>query len=338
MPPVKPGLVQECGLFSESGDYIPRGAVWRRNTPICVPPTAIPEAEERLEGRWLWGGILYDHFGHFLVESTARLWPLPDRRGDLDGVIFAPRNPSEAPELTWFQAELFRHLIGDFPVKLIARPTRIAALDVPGQGFGMGRIAGGTKQFRAYIETDFARTIAPYGPERLFLSRSKLPYSRGGFVGEAILDERMARAGYEIFHPEEHDIATQLARYKAARQVVALDGSALHLCAMVARRPQQVAVLLRRRAVSSRALLAHLEKFMGAPPHVVSVFSGEEKVAGKKAWITDLDFAAMGAALHAGGFLPDGHHWGALTDSELEDFAEEEARAKKRFSKARNAS
>jgi hypothetical protein len=313
-------LVQPCGVFAADGSFIKRGVVWRRGRPINTPPERPLDPVGRLAGSWLWGGILYGHFGHFLVESTARLWALPQLRGVVDGVVFAARNPNDPPDLSSFQSEVLRLMIGDTPVRLTADPLAVDRLEVPGQGFGLGVISTGTDEFRSFIETDFARDIAPDGPPDLFISRSGLRMRQGGFVGESILDARMEAAGYDVFHPEQHDIATQIARYKAARRVVAIDGSALHLYAMVARAPQRAAVILRRRSGLARGLLLHLRSFTGAKPLVIDSFSGEHKALGGKGLITDLDLTGVGAALHAGGFIDPPAPWGPLSPVENDLF------------------
>lgn len=321
VPPENGGFIQECGVLDAHGAYCPRAAMWRRDKEITLPPRRKGPVAQELSGRWLWGGVLYNHFGHFQVESAARLWALPERRDGLSGVVFAAKDPRETPGLRGWQAEYLRLLIGEVPVKVVRDITRAEQLDVPGQGFGLGEIAFGTRVFRRFIDTHFAVDVAPNGPAKLFISRSKQGSSQGGFVGEDILDDRMARAGYQVFHPEMHDIETQVAHYKAARQVVALDGSALHLYAMVARGEQRAAVILRRSRGASRSLRRHMERFGGAEPLVIDALKRGRRVHGKKGLISDLDIGLIGAELAAGGFL--GRKWGPLNSEEEAWIAQE---------------
>ncbi|WP_137700925.1 glycosyltransferase family 61 protein [Marimonas lutisalis] len=316
VPPAQGGLVQGCGVLDVDGRYLPRGATWRREKAITVEPQRKGPVEEHLPGRWLWGGVLFNHFGHFQVESTARLWPVPGLRDKLSGVVFAARDQTQPEGLRAFQADYLRLLIGDVPVRVVTRITQVDHLDVPGQAFGLGDIAFGTRVFRRFVDTHFARDIRAEGPERLFISRARQGVNKGGFVGEEILDDRMARAGYEVFHPERHDIATQVARYKAAERVVGLDGSALHLYAMVAKAPQWAAVILRRNRGASRSLRRHMERFTGTAPLVIEALARVGYSHGKKRLISALDFAAIGTELMAGGFLDQGVDWGPLSAEE----------------------
>lgn len=129
----------------------------------------------------------------------------------------------------------------------------------------------------------------------------------------------MEEAGYTVFWPEEHGLEEQIARYKAAQRVVALDGSALHLFAMVARAEQKAAVILRRERVASRSLRRHMAAFMGAKPLTINALSeGAEVSLGKKRAISALDFEMIGRLLKRHGFIKRGVAWGPLTEAELD--------------------
>ncbi len=318
VPPPRTGKTLETGVFSKDRDLIARAAMWRREALVTLPPPFPGDVTDRLEGRWLWGGVAYNHFGHFLVESLSRLWAVEDAH---DGILFVPRDPAK-PQLSGYQADLVQQIAGDCPVVMVDRPLQVAHLDVPGPGFGLGRIAKGTKMFRAHVAAHFGRDIAPEGPEDLFISRARLGTAQGGFVGEDLLDRRMEDAGYTVFHPETAGIGEQIARYKAARRIVALDGSALHLVAMVARKDQDVAVILRRESGKSSSLRRQLEFFAGRMAHIVQGLddSGKAETVGKKRRISDLNFEQIGQGLYAGGFLEA--PWGALSESEQRHVAE----------------
>jgi hypothetical protein len=313
VPPDKDEPQPRSGVLSAQGAYVPRGATWRREVAITLPPSPFETPCEQLSGRWLWGGTLFNHFGHFLTESTARLWALNPEH---DGIIFVPRKGT-SPDLNWYQTELLGLLVGNRPIRLIRTPMQVQNLDVPGQGVGLGRIAGGTAVYRDFISRNFACDIRPEGPRNLFISRSGMSVKHGGFVGESILDSRMSAAGYTIFHPERHSIATQIARYRAARRIVGFDGSALHLLAMVARPDQEIAIILRRPAGKSSALRRQMAAFTGRPAHLVHALPDAIQMAvGKKHSIKELDLLKIGQELCAQGFIDADQYWPALTETE----------------------
>lgn len=316
-PPSKAdGLVIEAGVFNAAGQPHPYATTWRRDRPITVPPNTPPRAKTRLNGTWLFAGVLYHHFGHFQVESIARLWALRRFRDELDGIVFISRDGTG--EIKPYEKAYLRQLGCDLPISVCIQSTRAERLIVPGQGLGLGTIAGGTRIFRRFVAEDFAQGIAPKGPPKLFISRSRQPSDRGGFVGEAVLDARMRAASYEVFWPEAHGIEEQIARYRAAKRIISLDGSALHLFAMVARKNQELAIILRRERIASRSLRRQLGRFSGRDPVVINALQGEtEPVLYRRRLISELDFAHIGRVLKRRGFLKRGYNWGPLDEGEL---------------------
>ena len=315
------GRIITTAVFDADGQDVPSAATWRRDERITHPP-AYPEfAEATLAGKWLWGGVLYHHFGHFQLQSIARLWAMTRYRDEIEGIVFVTRAQLALQD---FEREYLRLLVGDVPVKVVSDTTDVEALVIPGQGFGLGEIAQGTRIFRRYIAANFAKDIAPEGPDDLFISRAFQPLEKGGFVGEELLDARMEEAGYSVFWPEKHSLHEQIARYKAAKRIVALDGSALHLFAMVGTKAQSVAMILRRERVASRSLRRHLASFTKAKPLVINALSDAAEVTvGKKRDVSELDFEVIGRLLKRHGFIKRSEDWGPLTEAELSLISED---------------
>ena len=113
-----------------------------------------------------------------------------------------------------------------------------------------------------------------------------------------------------MFHPEKHPLEVQIARYRAARKIVALDGSALHLAAYVTEPGTEVAMVLRRSRANAADYMLQFRSFCGVVPQVIDVIRHD--------WIsadaTRVDFRSVGEigfaelfeALKAQGFLPQG--------------------------------
>ena len=316
-------LVHPSGIFDATGAYLHQGVHWRGRALMTPPP--FPEAVEDLPGRWLWAGVRMDHFGHFIMESLGRLWALD--REKVDGILFIPEGgfrPEATPELASWQRLFLQLLQVDLPVKLLTRATRVAELVVPGQGFGIGPLIGGTAEFRAFVQGRFAKDIAPAGAERLYLSRSRLQADLGGIIRETQLEQDLATQGYQVFHPQDHGLEAQIAAYKAASHVVSLDGSALHLFALVARADQRVAVIKRRPGSAPQGIVDHLTGFTGTKPLVVDVIRrnwmrSDRKKADNFSY-GELDFQRLGRILTRQGFLPEGAEIGGLSPKKAESF------------------
>ncbi|MEY8839079.1 DUF563 domain-containing protein [Cribrihabitans sp. XS_ASV171] len=322
IPPEFSAFTQPAGVLYSDGGYCARGALWRKFRSLSTRPEMPVEEPVALNGRWLWGGVLWAHFGHFLVESTSRLWALDRIDGDIDGVLFIPKRPRVGDAVRGFQRDFLDLMKPGLPIEVATTPTRVEQLIVPGQGFGLGAITRGTSAFRTAIHNRFATDIQPDGGSRLYISRSALGLGKGGLLGEERLEDHLRAEGYEIFHPEKYDLATQIARYKAARQIVAADGSALHLYAMVGRADQQVAMILRRTSGANNLLATNVSAFCGSDPLVIDALNTEwwRRDHGKSNRLSfgELHHPAIAEALGAAGFIADDAVWPIISDEERE--------------------
>jgi FkbM family methyltransferase len=320
VPPTERSHVQPSGVLTAQGGPVPHATTWRNGRLLTPAPTR-PKTAERLSGRWLWGGVLWRYFPHFITESVTRLWALEHlNQADFDGILFVPKSPANKEPLPGFQKS-FMNLMGcDLPIHEARTACIPDELIVPGQGFGLGRISRGTDRFIEAMALRFGQEIAADGPEKLYISRSRLGVRRGALLGEVRLEAALADQGYEIFHPQLHSLDVQIARYKAARQIVAAEGSALHLYAFVGRPDQQVAMILRRKSGATRHIAAHIQSFTGREPLMVETLrrswmpKGETR---KRLAIGEPDFAAVQTALASNGFVAPGPVWEQPDEPEM---------------------
>lgn len=316
-------LLHPSGVFDQTGAYVHEAVHWR-GRPLMVPPP-FPETTEHLPGRWLWGGVLMDHFGHFLTESTGRLWALEGLERQIDGIVFLPERGFGRDRdlaLKGYQRQFFDLLGVQAPIRILTRATRFDRLEVPGPGFGIGPLMAGTQPFRRFVQARLAPDLPSAGGESLYISRSRLDLRLGGVIAENLLERNLTAAGYEIYHPQDHGLAEQIAAYRAARRIVALDGSALHLVAMAARPGQSVAVIKRRTGSAPEGIAENLAGFTGKAPLLIDAIvrnwirSDRSRVDNLS--YGELDFPTLGAQLAAGGFLPPGSIWGGLRRRRIE--------------------
>ncbi|MHA6264253.1 glycosyltransferase 61 family protein [Arenibacterium sp. CAU 1754] len=324
VPPEESGFIQPCGVLKSDGTYCPEGALWRKYRPMTTEPDMPAEIGHTLKGRWLWGGVLWAHFGHFLVESTARLWALNHLDAPVDGILFIPKRPRVGEAVRGFHTDFVNLLAPGMPIQVAADPTRVEELVVPGQGFGLGLITAGTQKFRDAMHQNFAKDIAPDGPDKIYISRSALGLGKGGLLGEERLEDLLAEEGYETFHPQQHDLATQIARYKAAKKVIAADGSAVHLYAMVGTPDQPVAIVLRRKSTANNLLASNVRHFCGTEPLLINALRTEwVKADGKshsnRLSFGELDHEIVGRDLAEAGFVRKDIQWPALTEEQRQE-------------------
>lgn len=322
------GAKRAAGVFDASGALLEVGHCHRyQGGRITVAPEAPTETPtERLEGKWLFGGLFYGHFGHFLCETTSRLWAL-DLLPDVDGIVFYPKQ-----RLT-HEARQFRHQkpffdalgLSDTTIRAPQKPVVIEKIALPPPAFGIGELIAGRPEYRRYMHGNLGAGVAPEGAADIYVSRARLPSKRGSILLEARIEALMRDAGYTVFHPQEHDLPAQIAQWKAARRIVSFDGSALHLAAMLVAPDTKIAILNRGPSHNIEDYLLQFRRFAAIEPTRIEAVTGfyhraDARVV-KRETHAILDLPKIGAALVEAGFLPNAQGWDAPTEAELSDAA-----------------
>ncbi|REC53517.1 glycosyltransferase family 61 protein [Rhodosalinus sediminis] len=301
-----------CGVLEPGGRFVEESRSWILPKKHTVAPTLLPgEDVSDLAGVHIFGGHLRGHFGHFLVESSARLWALERLQGRIDSVIYMPFRGKLRParkvisSYRWF----FDVLGINTPIQTFDHAVRPERLFVPEMGFGWGARYAGSPAYRAFMRSRLEAATEPRGGEKLYISRSRLLPVRGRVLGESAIEAAMAANGYEIFHPQKASIEEQVARYRAARDIVALDGSALHLAAFVMPPGGRVAIILRRSKANVADYLTQYRAFCGITPGVVDALVTEwvapDIARSDYRSVGELDFAKVFARLAELGMLPE---------------------------------
>lgn len=279
--PVERGEGLGCGVFRPDGSFCELSRT-RISADRFTAQPALPDMSRagQLAGTYLFGGLGRHHFGHFLMESIARLWAMDGRYERFDGLIMLPFQQTDFGSVLRRRLLAFFELMGvDMPLHLVKVPVVAERLLVPAQGFGHQEWASGTEAFRSYVRGRIAANCPAQGPDRLYISRSRLRHGAQKVDQEARIEQIMRAAGYEIFHPQRHSIAAQIRVYRAARVIVGGDGSAFHLVPFAMQEGARIGLIQRRardRAVQAiadqitafeRVELIRLEALSGTAPH-----------------------------------------------------------------------
>jgi hypothetical protein len=211
------------------GAYEANGAIAKDTLhwPIAAPidPRRLPEMPagefEVHDEPAAWGGGLSSHFGHFLVESVARLWPLV-QGADLEGlpVVFrASSTPRFAAD--WLEG------FGVRPIFLSrGQATRFKRMFVPEKAWRLGAwIAPEMRDIHLQARRGLA---VPSLPRRdvLWLSRAGLRPRRIA-MDEGLL-EWMLGDHVTPVHLETMGLAEQVGTLESCRAVAGVIGSAFH--------------------------------------------------------------------------------------------------------------
>lgn len=198
------------GVYDSRGGFAGQSAIrqgdWLRNGRAeAALLDAIPR---RLEGEYIYGGYVPNHYGHLLIETFSRLHVFQD--SDLP-VVFS--------ELNHRQSALFWRLVRAWGldrerIVLLDAPAVIERLTVPPPTLA---IRNGIKPLYARAYERLGGQIARrHGvtensdPTPVYLSRTKVPATGRHFFGETIIETVLARQGAEIVHMQDLTLLQQI--------------------------------------------------------------------------------------------------------------------------------
>jgi len=187
----------------------------------------------------IYAGYIFSHYGHFLTESLARLWPLLLKESMLEAGIDFPVKllfcQGTKMPLCEANSSLLRELqnILDCQVILIDDPTYVRHLLVPEQAMVHNwKLYNVFASLTAELGRAIVRTGNPSMPNGMgsyvYLSRSKLDPILRNILNEHELEWELRNEGFTIVHPETLTLADQVCILNAADVVVGSIGSAFH--------------------------------------------------------------------------------------------------------------
>lgn len=222
------------GFFDQHGNPLANFYLLRGHE-IC-PILNYSKPKKAVLGEYLYGGIYFRNFGHFLLETLARMHHIKSCRLPVilisNGLNF---------DFKGWQRELLNLMDVD-PDRFIFlnEPSRIESLHDCNPGF----------ELRNFFLPSLRKAIVIGGGflgdrKKVWISRSKLPSSLSKIEGEIEIELLLKNKGWHIFHPEEYSIKDQIECYSAASIVAGFEGSALHLI-MLVESPEFKLIIFRR--------------------------------------------------------------------------------------------
>ena len=326
--------VQKSGVLDADGAFVETSITWRNTNQINLePPMPAQEDIVPLEGSYMFAGPLFGHFGHFLVESICRFWAVDHLKGMIDGVAFVPKFQNRPQHVIGVFRPLIEMLGVDIPCINIEDPTRVETLYIPQQGFGMFEMIEGAPEFRDWIKSKGGKGVAPQGEKKIYVSRSALPPARGSMLGEKRLEALLEAEGYTAFHPQKHTFEEQIAAYKAATHIISIDGSPLHMAALVCDANQKVACIARRSGNLDEIFARQLKAFQEIETTTISAlvqdWIPERDNRPSRVSFGEVDFGVIYDRLLEGGFISGGERWQPFSDADLSELMAELAIAQK---------
>lgn len=253
----------QAGVF-EKGQLVPCSLL-----PRAVAASPAP-MQDTVHGTCLFGGYLFGHFGHFVLESLSRLYAF--KACKKVPIVFSTPNDTV---YAW-QKRILRFLKVENEVIVLRHPAVIEHLLMSEDGCTLYPPFISQEQLLAMGVSHLRSSTSP---KKIWLSRTRVP--GGGVEEEAEIERIIVRLGWHIVHPQELSIQQQTLLVSSADFVAGFDGSAFY-SVLFARRVHGHFLIFSRRNVAVK-MLTHilLQKGISFKNHIFPVqwVSGEEALA-----------------------------------------------------------
>ena len=225
------------GLYDSRGSRIDAGhwrtlsedapELFRRKLHSRTPETVnLPDHIAEFDQRVVFGGMLIPQYGHFLIDTMARLWAA-DLEPDLP-ILFL-KHPEDWVESPDYVRTIFEALGLSSRIVTVEEPTLFREVVCPAPTFEYRSkvFSIADRPHRLVAERLVKR--APHRWTRpVYLSRSGLQSDQRKFAAELELEEEVQRRGVEIARPEALELEEQIALFEQAPLIMGTVGSAFH--------------------------------------------------------------------------------------------------------------
>jgi len=231
------------GAYRPDGSLIDESRLFRQLAKgmdcATFPFPQLPEPHAELD-QAVFGGSLFPHFGHLMVESTARAWWIFDNDASVPLVLQFQSTLTVVPD---FAHRLFE--LSGMNVHVVAKDTaiRVGNLIIPEPAL-IERKQAHPKFLRFFDRirdnVGAGGADAAYGT-KLFVTRGK---GVAQVFGEDIVATELQRQGYTLLDPTQTSLEDQVKAFAGATEIVGAIGSAMH-GVVFASRAKRVAYLVR---------------------------------------------------------------------------------------------
>ena len=221
------------GVYHPSKEVCPASLHERDFTYVTAayePDEVYLDEVEHIPGEAVYAGLAFKHFGHFLLESTNRLWwPIPER---FKGKIVFQNTVGRDRVPRWAQSFFDLLGVGD-RIMVVDHAVSFDRVVVPHSAFTIRKmvhenfrapflVAGASAERHARL----ANGLVPNDAAGAYLSRTR--YKRRQSQGEQRMENAFARNGFDIFHMEELSMTQQIQVMRRYKTIAGIAGSAFH--------------------------------------------------------------------------------------------------------------
>lgn len=181
-----------------------------------------PEKIKFIDEKVIYGGLLIPHYGHFLLESTVRLYYFIMNNPDNLKIAFSVDNKDNIPQ---YMQDFFR--LCEIPTEKIIfvdEYTQFRHVIVPAASSVLGKYY--TKEFM--IPFQKVRENVPAATVKKIYFTRKHWDGLAQCFGEEEIEKAFELNGYEIIFPEKLSLKEQVALIKGAEIIASINGTSFH--------------------------------------------------------------------------------------------------------------
>lgn len=212
-----------AGVVDSAGTYVALSSI-----PDRVEKSyPVGHCEFRNE-RVVYCGYLVKQWGHFLIESVARLWYALEDTASYDRLIFVTEDG--APCHIGGNYKAFLELLGVYDkIEILNKPVTFKEVLVPQVAYQRRRFY--TDRFNAIFDTIVRNVPIPdgwHGKDKIFLSRAHLKGIEKSEYGHDMLDHYFAKNGYHVIYPETLPLSELILLLTHCTECASVSGSLPH--------------------------------------------------------------------------------------------------------------
>lgn len=229
--PLSQTLFNGC-LYNEQKERIEESCVKRGLTDNCLTKDHLRFAGDThdlptYEQPLLYLGHLLPHYGHFLLESLSRWWPMRASLGDVDHYLIHLRD-AKSLDLPYVKTCLAALKIDRDKILYFDQPTKLKQVVVPQASFQIySHVFTQYKELAGRVASELCHTELKPTEQPLYVSRRLLSSGLSNYRGEEHIEEFLLKRGTKVIHPQKLSLAEQVQLYNEHKTIIGLNGSGL---------------------------------------------------------------------------------------------------------------
>ena len=175
----------------------------------------------------IFGGILIDHFGHNLVDCLSRMW-------------YFAKNPHTPHKFIFLLMTNHKNYVREFfelagltedRYEIVTEPTQFHEVIIPEQAiYSLSSVAHPDwLLFFKMIKDNIQKSLPPSTIDKVYLTRSHLPFDKVFEVNERYFENLYSQQGYVIVAPEKLPLAQQINLIMNASSIATTMGTLSHM-------------------------------------------------------------------------------------------------------------